>query len=140
MVIKFSKWLSVLASILTIVIFIPGIALATPGKIDANYSTFSAQSHQPISHVVAFSDSDLTPQERQQIQALRQRRNKEIKKILTNSQREQLQEKLKSGSNLYQALETLNLQLDQQNMIKAIMQFTNLKMKDILSRHALQVG
>ncbi|MCC5639651.1 hypothetical protein LC593_28265 [Nostoc sp. CHAB 5844] len=140
MVINSSKWLSVLANILALVIFMPGIALATPLQIHANSSVISAQSNQATSNFIAYSDADLTPQERQQLQALRQRRNKEINKILNLAQREKLKEQLRSGNNLSQAIEALDLHPDQQKMIKAVMQLINLKMKAILSRHSFQVG
>jgi hypothetical protein len=138
MVLKFPKWLSLLANILALVIFMPGIALATPVQLDDNGIILS-QAIQP-SYLISYSEADFTPQERQQIQALRQRRNKEINNILNSSQRGKLKEKLKAGSNIYQALESLDLHPDQESMIKAVMQLTNLKMKGILSRHILQVG
>lgn len=140
MVINFPKWLSVLANILALVIFMPGIALATPLQIHANSSVIFTQYSQAKSNLIAYSDADLTPQERQQIQALRQRRNKEIKTILSSSQRDKLKEQLRAGNNISQALESLELYPDQQKMIKAVMQLINLKMKAILSRHSLQVG
>ncbi|MBE9005405.1 hypothetical protein IQ259_10200 [Fortiea sp. LEGE XX443] len=139
MVINFPKWLSVLANILALVIFMPGIALATPLQIHANSSVILTQYNQATSNLIAYSDTDLTPQERQQIQALRQRRNKEIKAILSSSQRDQIKEQLRAGNNISQAIESLDLHQDQQKMIKAIMQLINLKMKAILSRHSLQV-
>jgi len=140
MVIKFPKWLFVVANILALVIFMPGIALATPLQIHANYSVIFAQSIQPTVNLISYSEADFTPQERQKIQALRQRRNKEINAILTASQKEKLKEKLRAGDNIYQALESLDLHPDQQNMIKAVMQLMNLKMKAVMSRHSLQVG
>lgn len=140
MVINFPKWLSVLANILALVIFMPGIALATPLQLHANSSVILTQSSLASSYLISYSEADFTPQERQQIQALRQRRNKEIHKILTASQRDKLKESLQAGNNIYQALENLDLHPDQESMIKAVMQLTNLKMKGILSRHSLQIG
>lgn len=139
MLINLPKWLSVFANILALVILMPGMALATPLQIQANSSVISAQQSQVPINLIAYSDVDLTPQERQQIQALRQRRNKEISNILSSSQRDKLKEKLRAGSNLSQALETLDLHPDQQSMIKAVMQLINLKMKAIFSRHSLPV-
>ncbi|MBD2495557.1 hypothetical protein [Nostoc sp. FACHB-280] len=137
MVINFPKWLSLLANILVLVILIPGIALATPLQNHANSSVIIAQSLPSTSNFIAYSEADFTPQERQQMQALRQRRNKEINTILNLSQREKLKEQLQAGNNLYQALESLELHPDQQSMIKAVIQLTNLKMKAILSRYSL---
>ncbi|MBD2446135.1 hypothetical protein H6G76_02975 [Nostoc sp. FACHB-152] len=138
MVINFPKWLSVLANILALVIFMPGIALATP--FQANSSMILTQASFVPSYLISDSEADFTPQERQQLQALRQRRNKEITKILSSAQRDKLKEKLQAGNNIYQALESLDLHPDQESMIKAVMQLTNLKMKGILSRHSLQIG
>ncbi|MBU7585047.1 MAG: hypothetical protein KAF91_19420 [Nostoc sp. TH1S01] len=139
MVINFPKWLSLLANILVLVILIPGMALATPLQTHANSSLIIAKSPQAAIEFIAYSEADFTPQERQQLQALRQRRNKEITTILNFSQREKLKEKLQAGNNLYQALESLDLHPDQQSMIKAVIQLTNLKMKAILSRYSLQM-
>ncbi|MHC5833130.1 MAG: hypothetical protein ACYT04_98380, partial [Nostoc sp.] len=74
---------------------------------------------------------NLTPQQSQQLQAVRQRRNREIEAVLNTSQRVQLAHNLRAGKNMNQALETLNLQPDQQELVKAIGQFTNLKMKAV---------
>ena len=139
MVINFPKWLSVLANILALVIFIPGMAVATPLQIHANSSMVFNQYNQATSNLIAYSEADFTPQERQQLQGLRQRRNKEINNILSSSQRQKLQAQLRAGNNISQALETLDLYPDQENMIKAVMQLINLKMKTILSRHSLPV-
>ncbi|ALF52689.1 hypothetical protein ACX27_07230 [Nostoc piscinale CENA21] len=139
MVINFSKWLSLLANVLILVILIPKMALATPLQTHANSSVIIAQSSQAISNFIASSEADFTPQERQQLQALRQRRNKEINTILSLSQREKLKEQLQAGNNLYQALESLDLLPDQQSMIKAVIQLTNLKTKAILSRYSLAI-
>jgi molecular chaperone GrpE (heat shock protein) len=137
MVINFSKWLSLLANILALVIFMPGIALAIPLP---NSSVILTQSSQAASYLGSYPEADFTPQERQQLQALRQRRNKEIKGILNSSQGDKLKEMLQAGDNINQALESLDLHPDQQSMIKAVMQLTNLKMKGILARHSLQIG
>ncbi|MBD2595382.1 hypothetical protein BCD64_19010 [Nostoc sp. MBR 210] len=139
MVINFSKWLSLLANVLILVILIPEMALATPLQPHANSSVMIAQSSQATSSFIAYSEADFTPQERQQLQALRQRRNREINTILSLSQRDKLKEQLQAGNNLYQALESLDLLPDQQNMIKAVIQLTNLKMKAILSRYSLAI-
>ncbi|AFY44660.1 hypothetical protein [Nostoc sp. PCC 7107] len=139
MVINFPKWLFLLANILVLVIFMPGIALATPLQIHANSSVIFDQTHKAAINL-AYSETDFTPQEHQQLQGLRQRRNKEISTILSSSQREKLKEQFQVGHNIYQALESLDLHPDQQSMIKAVMQLYNLKTKAILSRHSLQLG
>ncbi|MBD2440054.1 hypothetical protein [Nostoc sp. FACHB-110] len=140
MVIHFPKWLSLLANILALFLFMPGIALATPLQLHANSSVILTQVSLAHSKLSADAEADFTPQERQQLQALRQRRNKEIHAILSQSQRDKLKQKLQAGDNFYQALESLDLYPDQESMIKAVIQLTNLKMKGILSRHSLQIG
>ncbi|GBE95323.1 hypothetical protein [Nostoc cycadae] len=139
MVINFPKWLFLLANILFLVIFMPGIALATPLQIHANSSVISAQPYKAAINL-AYLETDFTPQERQQLQGLRQRRNKEISTILSSFQREKLKEQLQAGHNIYQAIEGLDLHPDQQSMIKAVMQLYHLKTKTILSRYSLQLG
>jgi len=86
---------------------------------------------------IKLSEYDFTPQENQALQAIRQRRNKEVAAILDSSQRELLAHKLHKGNNLDQALETINLSSEQRELINSINVFTNLKLKRIFSRHVL---
>jgi predicted flavoprotein YhiN len=134
MINKFTKRLLVLVTIITLVLFIPAIALATPTQIEDSYTIILAQA------TTSSLELNLTPQVRQQLQAVRQRRNKEIKAVLNSSQRAQLARQLRHGNNLNQALEKLNLRPEQESFVKAITQLTNLKIKAILSRHSLTVG
>jgi hypothetical protein len=131
MINKFTKKLFVTVIFFTLILFIPAVALATPTQITGSNSIIIAQTANLSLEV------DLTPQERQQLQAVRQRRNKEIIAILNSSQRAQLTQHLRQGNNLNQALEKLNLKTEQKDFVKAIMQLTNLKTKAILSRHSL---
>ncbi len=131
MAINCIKRLFVLATIVAIVLFLPTIALAAPAKLDITKSAIVAQSANLTSKI------NLTPQQRQQLQAVRQRRNRDIQAMLDSSQRAKLAKTLHAGNNLNQALETLNLQPDQQEMLKAIVQISNLKMKAISSRFSL---
>ncbi len=122
----FTKRLSIVAIIFTLIFFIPGIALAatTNTIVLAQASTVS-------------SDIDLTPLQRQELQAVRQRRNREILAILDSSQRAQLAHNLRHGNDLTQALRTVSLRREQEDFVKAIVQLTNLKLRAIASRHAL---
>ena len=126
MIIKLTKRLLTFAIILGITILSPGIAMATPDQ-------FFPPTILANSEIVAFSDVDLTPQERQKIQGVSQRRNKEIQEVLNLSQRTQLSHALHRGNNIYQALQTLNLQPEQHKLIKAIFELSNLKTKAIFS-------
>ncbi|MFN9405441.1 MAG: hypothetical protein ACK579_11025 [Dolichospermum sp.] len=86
---------------------------------------------------IELSKNDFTPQENQALQAIRQRRNKEIARILNLSQRQLLVNKLHNGNNIDQALDSLNLSSEQRELVNSINVFTNLKLKGIFSRHAL---
>lgn len=138
MAIHLTKWLSVFAAILTLILFMPGIALAAPVQLHTNSGVIFAQTTKTASYSTS-SEINLTPLQSQQLQGVRQRRNREIETVLSTSQRAQLNHNLRAGNNINQALEKLNLQPEQQDLIKAIVQFTNLKMKDISSRHSLTV-
>lgn len=139
MAIYLTKRLSMFANILALVLFIPGIALAVPVQINTNYGVIFAQSTKTASYSTS-SEISLTPLQRQELQAVRQRRNKEIAAVLNSSQRDQLNHNLRAGNNIKQALEKLNLQPEQQDLVKAIVQFSNLKIKAISSRHLLKIA
>ncbi|MEH2272710.1 MAG: hypothetical protein V7K68_30525 [Nostoc sp.] len=139
MAIYLTKRLSVFANILALVLFIPGIALAAPVQINPISGVIFAQTTKTASYSTS-SEINLTPLQRQELQAVRQRRNREIAAVLTSSQRAQLNHNLRAGNNIKQALEKLNLQPEQQDLVKAIVQFTNLKMNAISSRHLLKIA
>ena len=136
--INLTKRLFVLLNILFFVLFIPGIALAAPVQFHTTSGVIFAETTKTASYSTS-SKINLTPLQSQQLQAVRQRRNREIEAVLNTSQRAQLAHNLRAGKNMNQALEQLNLQPDQQELVKAIGQFTNLKMKAVSSRHSLKV-
>ncbi|MFM7366032.1 MAG: hypothetical protein ACKO11_16350 [Cuspidothrix sp.] len=103
---------------------------------EANH-LFSQSDH--LKNAIALTENDLTPQEHQALQGIRQRRNREIAAILDLSQRNQLTIKLHNGNNLDQSLETLNLTSQQRELINSITALTNLKIKGIFSRHGLMI-
>ncbi|WP_375505081.1 hypothetical protein [uncultured Nostoc sp.] len=138
MAIHLTKRLSVVATILALVLSMPGIALAAPIQLHTSSGVISAQTTKAASYST-LSEINLTPLQRQELQAVRQRRNREIESVLNTSQRAQLNHHLRAGNNINQALEKLHLQPEQQDFVKAIVQFTNLKMKAISSRHSLTV-
>ena len=138
MAIHLTKRLSVFAAILALVLSMPGIALAAPVKLHTSSGVISAQTTKTASYST-LSEINLTPLQRQELQAVRQRRNREIETVLRTSQRVQLNRNLRAGNNMNQALEKLHLQPEQQDFVKAIVQFTNLKMKAISSRHSLTI-
>lgn len=138
MAIHLTKRLSVFAAILALVLSMPGIALAAPVQQLTTSGVLFAQITKTTSYSTS-SEINLTPLQRQELQAVRQRRNREIEAVLNTSQRAQLNHNLRAGNNMNQALEKLHLQPEQQDVVKAIMQFTNLKVKAISSRHSLTI-
>jgi len=128
MAINCIKRVFVLASILAVVFLLPFIASAAPEPLDFSKSAIVSQVPNSSFQI------NLTPQQRQQLQAVRQRRNREIQAMLDSSQRAKLAKTLHAGNSLNQALESLDLQPDQQEMLKAIVQISNLKMKAISAR------
>jgi hypothetical protein len=138
MAIHLTKRLSVFAAILALVLSMPGIALAAPVQLHTTSGVIFAQITKTTSYSTS-SEMNLTPLQSQELQAVRQSRNREIEAVLSKSQRAQLNRNLRAGNNINQALEKLHLQPEQQDFVNAIVQFTNLKMKAISSRHSLTV-
>ncbi|MBE8991563.1 hypothetical protein [Nostoc sp. LEGE 12450] len=138
MAIHLTKRLSVFAAILALVLSMPGIALAAPVQVHTTSGVIFAQIAKTASYPTS-SEINLTPLQSQQLQAVRQRRNREIEAVLNTSQRAQLNHNLRAGNNMNQALVKLNLQPEQQELVKAIVQFTNLKIKAISSRYSLKI-
>jgi len=134
MAIHLTKRLSLFAAILALVLSMPGIALAAPVQLRATSGVISAEITKTATYSTS-SEINLTPLQSQELQAVRQRRNREIEAVLNTSQRTQLNRNLRAGNNMNQALQKLSLQPEQQDFVKAIVEFTNLKMKAILSRH-----
>ncbi|BAY27094.1 hypothetical protein NIES2100_69150 [Calothrix sp. NIES-2100] len=129
MIIKLTKSLFVLTYIVILVFFLPEIALALPEQINTRANFIVAHT------TTSYSEIELTPLQRQRLQAVRQRRNREIQAVLNSSQRAQLAQELHRGNNLNQGLEKLNLKPEQQELIKAILKFTNLKIKFIFPKN-----
>ena len=117
-----------------VLVFVSAFFLCEIPLASANhYFTNSGE----IRDTIELSENDFTPQENQALQAIRQRRNKEIARILNSSQRQLLVHKLHNGNNIDQALDSLNLSSEQRELVNSINVFTNLKLKGIFSRHAL---
>jgi len=129
MINKLTQRLLTLALIFTITFF----SWSVPFAYASHFFTNSGE----INDNIKLSEYDFTPQENQALQAIRQRRNKEIAAILDLSQRDLLAHKLHNGNNIDQALEALNLSSQQRELVNSINVFTNLKLKGIFSRHSL---
>ena len=128
MAIKLTKLLSVLAIILVHFFFLPELAWAEIVKFNTNSTVIVAQIANSSPQM------ELTPQMRQQLQAVRQRRNREIMKVLDSSQITQLNQNLRTGDNFAQALAKLELQGEQKELVEAIAKISDLKIKRNLSR------
>jgi hypothetical protein len=102
----------------------------------ASANHFFSKSNE-IEDSITLSKNDLTPQENQSLQAVRQRRNKEIGAILDVSQRDLLIHELHNGNDIDQALEVIKLSSEQRELVNSITVLTNLKLKGIFSRHDL---
>jgi hypothetical protein len=139
MIIKFTKRLLALVLVVTVV-FLSGITVATADNFINSNQVILAESYQETIQAKIIFEDILTPQERQKIQAIRQQRNREIAKILNLSQRQELQNQLHSGNNLDQSLSAINLDLEQKELIQAIQELSNLKIKSIVSRRAVLQG
>lgn len=142
MAIKNTKYLSLLAAILAIfLLFLPGeIAWAVPTKTSSTNATFLTQPSKSVNYSNFHSEMSLTPMLRQQIQGIRQRRNRDIQAVLNPSQIKQLKHNLRSGDRLDLAIKKLNITPDQQYMIESMMRIAELKVKKLLSKHSLQTG
>ncbi len=127
------KVLSLLVIILAIVLSVPQIALASPSLVVLNPNLIVANISNDVDSYIL---EGLTPLERQELWALRQRRNKEIANVLNLPQRAILEANLNSGLNVMEALESVDLKIYQWEMIQAINELNDLKMKEILSRHS----
>ncbi len=128
MPIKLTKGLCILAAIVTFILCLPGISTALPVPLNTTSPSIIAQSPPP--------SIDLTPRVRQQLQGVRQRRNREIQAVLDSSEIDQLRQYIRSGDNLHQAIEKLTLSPDRREIIQAIVRISELKMKSILSQYA----
>lgn len=136
MAINFPKWLAVLVTILALNLFMPG-TVAAPFGFHTPSKAIHAHAANLVTTYPSFADLDLTPLQRQRLQAVLQRRNKEIQTVLDISQRDELRHRLHSGDSLNEALTSLELQPEQEHLIKAIEQLTSLKLRALLSRYSI---
>ncbi len=120
----------------------PNSAMAVPAKLNTNQLSTSNANPTAIIAVsqgnhTTFTEEKITPQERQELQGVRQRRNRELIQVLNKSQRRQLKHFLRSGQSLENSIEALDLEREQWDTIQAILELSELKIKGILYRHSL---
>jgi Spy/CpxP family protein refolding chaperone len=137
MIIKLKKRLFTLLLVVYVAFFLPEITVASANNFSNSSQVIFTSHSEDTKDTITFSEGDLTPQERQKLQAVRQRRNKEIIAVLNSAQRKQIAHYLHTDNDLNHALEALDLTSEQQELINAVIGFTNLKLKGIFSNHAL---
>ncbi|WP_448266947.1 hypothetical protein [Nostoc sp. DSM 114159] len=133
MLINSIKRLSVFSTIFAFATILNGVVLAAPGPNSATTPALktqtSAASHQPIK---------LTNQQRLQIQAARQQRDKDIEALLNPSQDTKFKAALQSRQRIRIVLKSLDLNPDQQKQVQSILQAYNLQVKKILASQVSQ--
>jgi hypothetical protein len=105
----------------------PEIANALPSQSNIAGSAIIGKTNEA-------SEVYLTPRQSQQMQAMRQGRNRKIGEVLDPSQKSQLLKYLRGGSSLNQAMDKLQLPSEKRDIIRAIGQLYDLKIKALSSR------
>ncbi|MEM7727334.1 MAG: hypothetical protein AAF208_13345 [Cyanobacteria bacterium P01_A01_bin.45] len=135
MFINFKRYLFLLASILAITLSSPKFSLAASVEVDTTFLAVNTQAYSWVAKLNSYSAIELTPQISQQLQGIRHRRSREIKAILTSSQKIELEHYLRNGNTLSQAIDKLDLQPRQIELIQAIVKLTDLKIQATLSKY-----
>ncbi|MBF2063984.1 MAG: hypothetical protein IGS39_06095 [Calothrix sp. C42_A2020_038] len=120
---SYLRRLTLLVLVLATVFVVPGIGNALPEQLDR--IAVVASSSQ--------TELDLTPRQRQMIQAINRGLNREVSKILNESQQKSLVKLIHTGDTLNQALDKLQLSSEKREIIKAVSQVYDLKMKSLIS-------
>jgi Spy/CpxP family protein refolding chaperone len=134
------------ASLAIAILVTPSIAMTFPTKSSTKHFNTSTTANPTaiiavsLGNHTTFTEEKLTPQERQELQAVRQRRNRELIQTLNKSQRRQLKHFLRSGQSLENSIESLDLERDQWDTVQAILELSELKIKGILYRHSLPMA
>jgi hypothetical protein len=122
-VMRFVALVLVMASLFAI----PEIANALPTQLNIAGSAIIGKTDE-------VSEVDLTPRQSQQLQAMRQGRNRKIGEVLDASQKSQLLKYLRGGSSLNQAIEKLQLSGEKRDIVRAVAQLYDLRMKALSSQ------
>lgn len=107
----------------------------TPGIVNALTTQLDIAGNVNIAKVNEAPEIDLTPRQSQRLQAMRQGRNRKIGEVLDVSQKSKLLKYLREGNSLNQAIDKLKLSSEQRDIIKAIGQLYELRMKALTSRY-----
>ncbi|MDZ8225512.1 MULTISPECIES: hypothetical protein [unclassified Nostoc] len=128
------KRLSVLSAIFTFATILHGSVLAQPVSNPTTTPPALKTQTSPASH----QKIKLTSQQRLQIQAARQQRDKDIQALLNPSQTTKFKAGLQSRQRIRTVLTSLNLNPDQQKQVQSILQTYNQQVKQIISSQASQ--
>jgi hypothetical protein len=137
MIINLTKQWIALMVVVCLALISPGMTTASANDFLSSPQLMMTLPSEYIQNNLNFSENDLTPQERQKLQSVRQSRNREIISVLDSQQRKQLSSYLHSGNNFHQSIEALDLNPEQSDLISAVMNFSNLKLQTIFDNHAL---
>ncbi len=107
----------------------------TPGIVNALTTRLDIAGNVNITKVNEAPEIDLTPRQSQRLQAMRQGRNRKIGEVLDVSQKSKLLKYLREGNSLNQAIGKLKLSSEQSDIIKAVEQLYDLRMKALTSRY-----
>jgi Spy/CpxP family protein refolding chaperone len=118
--------LSLLASGIAFIALLPGLVLAThPVVAQTSSTTGTAMTVQQFRDRL-FTGVNLTPEQKNKIQGIRETRRKRLKVALTTPQFSDLRNSMNSGKSLVEAVQSLNppLSEDQKQRITHILQDT----------------
>ncbi len=129
-----------LSATIALATLVPGIALTAPAQAQSGStpSTTTAPASSTPTRSTSLRSSKLSPAQRQQLETLRQQRNKEIVGVLDQSQTTQYNQALASGKRPNQALQGLNLRADQKTSIQSIFSKYNDQMRAVVSQSPSQ--
>ncbi len=138
MAINLINRLSVLATV--IVATLPGVVVQAqttmPMPTETTPTTPATGTTTPMRRTSVKKTIKLTPQQRQEMQAVMAKRNSDIEAVLDSNQKTQLTNAMHSGQRFSRALAALTLKPDQQTQITSIKAAASQKMREIMSGSA----
>jgi len=118
------KYTAILAGAMVVTALLPVVSLAVPQ---------ASMSQNTMAATTILDQLQLSKAQKQNIQSLRAKRNQAILKILTPAQRTKLQQELKGGKKLSQALKDLGLNAKQKKDLMVVVQQSNQEMRGVLN-------
>jgi hypothetical protein len=127
MVSYFAKRLFLLVLIVATVFISPSFANALPAQLPT-IGIINTNLDQNNTNII-----ELTPRQRQMIQAVNQARNREISEILDESQHRKLMKLVQEGNSFNQAIDKLKFTEETSDLVKTIVELYDLKMEALTS-------